>query len=297
MARQARLLAAPHALCSSAPLWTIHADYPMTIHFISGLPRSGSTLLSALLRQNPRIHAAMSSPVATLCSALLERMSANNEYSIFLDTQCRKRLLTGVFGAYYHEVGRELVFDTNRSWTGKMALIQDLYPGSRIVCCVREVSWILDSFEHLFNQNPLQISRILNFAPTPSLYTRIDMLMNSETGVIGQSWSTLREAFFGEHSSRLILVPYDRLARAPLEVLAKLYAELDEPQFVHDIENVEYAEHEFDDQLGVPGLHSVRSKVDYKERPTCLPPDVAQKYKDLSFWTKPSLSSRKVTIL
>jgi sulfotransferase len=26
------------------------------IHFISGLPRSGSTLLAAILRQNPRFH-------------------------------------------------------------------------------------------------------------------------------------------------------------------------------------------------------------------------------------------------
>ncbi|MGA8585530.1 MAG: sulfotransferase [Roseiarcus sp.] len=32
------------------------------LHFISGLPRSGSTLLAALLRQNPRISAGMSSP-------------------------------------------------------------------------------------------------------------------------------------------------------------------------------------------------------------------------------------------
>ena len=35
------------------------------LHFISGLPRSGSTLLSALLRQNPRVHAAMTSPVGS----------------------------------------------------------------------------------------------------------------------------------------------------------------------------------------------------------------------------------------
>jgi sulfotransferase len=33
------------------------------IHFISGLPRSGSTLLSAILRQNPRFHAGMTGPV------------------------------------------------------------------------------------------------------------------------------------------------------------------------------------------------------------------------------------------
>lgn len=33
------------------------------IHFISGLPRAGSTLLAGLLRQNLRVHAAMTSPV------------------------------------------------------------------------------------------------------------------------------------------------------------------------------------------------------------------------------------------
>jgi hypothetical protein len=31
------------------------------IHFISGLPRSGSTLLAAILRQNPHFHATISS--------------------------------------------------------------------------------------------------------------------------------------------------------------------------------------------------------------------------------------------
>ncbi|MEG3936419.1 MULTISPECIES: sulfotransferase [unclassified Microcoleus] len=35
----------------------------MNSHFISGLPRSGSTLLAALLRQNPRFHGAMTSPL------------------------------------------------------------------------------------------------------------------------------------------------------------------------------------------------------------------------------------------
>ncbi|MBD2040099.1 sulfotransferase, partial [Microcoleus sp. FACHB-672] len=52
------------------------------IHFISGLPRSGSTLLSAILRQNPRFHAGMTSPVGALVERMLEAMSENNEYSI-----------------------------------------------------------------------------------------------------------------------------------------------------------------------------------------------------------------------
>jgi sulfotransferase len=43
------------------------------LHFISGLPRSGSTLLAAILRQNPRFHSGMSSPVGALFIALQAR--------------------------------------------------------------------------------------------------------------------------------------------------------------------------------------------------------------------------------
>jgi sulfotransferase len=41
------------------------------IHFISGLPRSGSTLLSAILRQNPALHAGMTGPMGSLVSTRL----------------------------------------------------------------------------------------------------------------------------------------------------------------------------------------------------------------------------------
>jgi hypothetical protein len=50
------------------------------IHFISGLPRSGSTLLSALLRQNRRFHASMTSPVGSLVMTL-ERTPINLYHS------------------------------------------------------------------------------------------------------------------------------------------------------------------------------------------------------------------------
>jgi hypothetical protein len=52
------------------------------IHFSSELPRSGSTLLSAILRQNPRFHAGMTGPVGSLVDAMLRNMRMNNETSI-----------------------------------------------------------------------------------------------------------------------------------------------------------------------------------------------------------------------
>lgn len=39
------------------------------LHFLSGLPRSGSTLLADILAQNPAVHAGMSSPLLGLVSS------------------------------------------------------------------------------------------------------------------------------------------------------------------------------------------------------------------------------------
>lgn len=88
-------------------------DVQNGVHFISGLPRSGSTLLAALLRQNPRFHAGMMSPVGGLFSALMRQMSQENEAAVFIDDDQRVRLLRACFEAYYADIHPEkLVFDT-----------------------------------------------------------------------------------------------------------------------------------------------------------------------------------------
>jgi sulfotransferase len=100
------------------------------LHFISGLPRSGSTLLAALLRQNPRFSAGMSSPVHALFRAMLNETSARNEGSVFIDNDIRKRLLAAVFEACYAEAAPEtVIFDTNRGWTTKLPPLVELVPG------------------------------------------------------------------------------------------------------------------------------------------------------------------------
>jgi len=85
-----------------------------TVHLISGLPRSGSTVLSALLKQNPRFSAAVTSPVASLVGPLLQNMSGASEFAVFFNDERRRTVLKGVFDSYYAEVPADhVVFDTN----------------------------------------------------------------------------------------------------------------------------------------------------------------------------------------
>jgi sulfotransferase len=267
-------------------------------HFISGLPRSGSTLLSALLRQNPRFVAGVTSPVAMLCSNLLHSMSGATEFAGFFTDERRRAIIRGVLDAYYADVSaKEVVFDTNRNWTARTALLGELYPEARIVCCVREVAWVIGSIERLVRRNALQPSKLFNCRSGGSIYARVETLMDPEKGLVGLAWSSLREAWFSEAAERLIVVNYDRLARAPRRVLVGLYEALGEPWFEHDFDKVAYHEPDYDAELGIPGLHTVRPHVEFRERTTCLPPDLVAKYAEVNFWLNPNMNLRNVLVL
>jgi hypothetical protein len=65
------------------------------IHFISGLPRSGSTLFAVILCQNPRFHAAMTSSVGSIYLAVLGALSRRPNMPRHFG---RTRLITGAQG-------------------------------------------------------------------------------------------------------------------------------------------------------------------------------------------------------
>ena len=269
-----------------------------SVHFISGLPRSGSTLLSALLRQNPQFTATMTTPVAMLWGTLLPKMGGKGEFSSFFDDEKRGNILRSTLEGFYHDKdSRQVIFDTNRTWSTKLPLIGHLYPRAKVICCVRSIGWIIDSVERLLRKNPLQTSRIFDFKADGTVYSRVEMLMNSERGLVGLPWSALREAWFSEQASRLIVLDYDRLVENPGEVMEKLYAEIDQPYFEHDFDNVEYDEPTYDTEIGMPGLHHVRQRVGREDRASCLPPDLFRKYADTAFWAEPTMNKRGVIVL
>src|SRR5882757_6610914 len=101
----------------------------MRIHFLSGLPRSGSTLLEGILRQNPRFHAAISSPLAGMASALIRSMSGFNDLSQCMTDTQRQRILHSIFEAYYADLAKDrVVFDTNRAWCALIPALAELFP-------------------------------------------------------------------------------------------------------------------------------------------------------------------------
>ncbi|HEY9040987.1 MAG TPA: sulfotransferase [Rheinheimera sp.] len=253
------------------------------VHFISGLPRSGSTLLAGILRQNPRFHAAMSSPVAGLINGLLEQMGAASESYSFFDDAKRKAICSAVFDAYYQHNDKALIFDTNRNWTARMHQLVELVDDFKVICCVRNPAWIMDSFETIYRKNPFDYSRMFSPATRQTVYSRCESLI-AAGGAVGAAWTALKEAYYGEFSDRLLLVDYELLCLHPERTLELIYRFLGETPFKHDFDNVAYEENEFDQNLGVKGLHSVKKKVSFTSRRSILPPDLFVKYQQMDFW-------------
>jgi sulfotransferase len=270
---------------------------PHTFHFIAGLPRSGSTLLSALLRQNPRFHSSVTSPIYAMVDRMVDAMSAERKYSSFFDDERRARVLRAVFTAYYEDAPQQVIFDTNRMWTANAAMIATLFPQARIICCVRDVFRIIDSFERIVRSNPLQYNSLFNFKNEPSIYGRVQMMMNARDGVIGGPHAALRALWFTELANRLIVVRYDSLTRRPEKTLNELYRLLGEPAFAHDIAAVEGDEEEYDKRIGLPGLHRVRRGVQPGDKPLTIPPDIYETYAKSDFWTSTDENIHGVPII
>jgi sulfotransferase len=264
-------------------------------HFISGLPRSGSTLLSAILLQNPRFHAGMTSPVGALFSGVLEQCSAGSEFGAVIDTDMRRRLLRGLLDAYYADkADKPVVFDTNRQWSSRLPAISDLFPKAKVIACVRNVAWVMDSLERLYRANPYENTKLFGDAvERNTVYSRCETLAQRNR-LVGFAWAALKEAYYGEHADSLLIVDYDLLTQAPERVLRLVYDFIGEPWFEHDFEHLAYDAPAFDQALGVAGLHKVKPKVALQSRRTILPPDLFKQYADLSFWLDGSASAANV---
>lgn len=265
----------------------------LKIHFISGLPRSGSTLLETILRQNPGFHASMSGPLAEMFGNLSRSMSGANETAIFISQEQRRRILRSIFEAYYAQLSNKVIFDTSRSWCGLLPALAELFPDSRIVCPVRNPAWIIDSVERHIQANALQPPRMFNHEPFGNVYTRLDVL---NKGFVGSALNNLRQAWYSEYADRLIAVRYKSLTEHPAETIRGLYDLLGEEPFTHDFDHLEHDEPSFDAYLGLPGFHKVSGPVRAVTRKTILPPDLFNQH-DHEFWDMPGQNPRGVKVL
>ena len=271
---------------------------PRKFHFISGLPRAGTTLLAAILNQNPRFRAGMTSPLADIMGVVMAEASSKNDFSFDVSDDQRVALLRGLVENFYsHQAGADVMFDTSRLWCSRMQLLNTLFPGVKVIACVRKLAWVLDSMERLVRRQPVSVSKVFRFDTNTTVYSRIEALTDPR-GMVGFAYQATKEAFYGPQAqNHLLMLTYESLESDPAAAMRAVYEFLDEPSFEHDFDHIEYNADEFDARVGMPGLHSVRPKVESTERQPILPREIFGRFANEAFWLDPRNNVNQVRIV
>ena len=255
-------------------------------YFISGLPRSGSTLLSAILKQNPEFYADIASPLQGIVTNTINFMTGC-ESNLNITEERRKNILLSLFEGYYSFIEKPVIFDSSRGWTKNTALVQELFPNTKILCCVRDIVWIINSFEIINNKSPFYTNTLVKEQLSGNVFSRSDGMMDNNDGVIAGPWIALQEGF-AINPEMTYFVEYDNLCKNPENEMRNIYKFLEQPYYSHDFDNVEYSNHNFDMSCNLKDLHTVRKKVEYKEQRKVLPKEVWEKYESMNmeFWKR-----------
>lgn len=241
-----------------------------TIHFISGLPRSGSTLLANILAQNPRFQATATSGILEILLAVRNTWDKVYEFRAAVDRAedeaARARVLRGILESYHAARERPVVFDKSRGWLAHLEMAEAILDRpARVLVTVRDPRDVLASFERLWRSaashhlSPAEAQSPHDFQTVEG---RCEYWARHDQAV-GLSYNRIKDALHRGFADRMHFVRFDDLTRAPGATLRSIYEFLGEPPFDgHDFQHVEQVTAEDDRVYGFPDLHTIRARVE-----------------------------------
>lgn len=258
------------------------------VFYLSGVPRSGSTVLASLLNQNPDFYVTQTSPVLDAMQTISSawgRLSAN-----VLDQEPAqlKNILNGIHSSAYNHTPASYIVDKHRAWPANINYIQavtDARP--KIICTTRNISEIIASFIILIDktdgvsyidQELLSTGKPINTA------TRARLLWEKYINV---PWSSLRKGW-EQHPDCLKFVDYADIINNPELTLSDIYKFLGVPNYTGHTTTKLQPMRENDEAWGLPGLHNIRPTLKKTSPPASdiLGKELAEYYNSLSleFW-------------
>ncbi len=243
----------------------------LPIFFVSGLPRSGSTLLMNLLAQNPLFHATPTNDLLELIINVRNTWTNMVSFKSQGIETVKPRIISSIKGSIYGFFEKEFeegktVFDKSRGWIANIELLEEILDRPvKIIVTIRDVRAIVSSFEKLHRKS--QLTKIAPstdaFYDIQSINGRAKQILNIQS-VLGLSITRFRDAIDKGLADRLVVIPYDKLTTQTKEIMYQLHDSLNLERFEYDPDNVLQTTKE-DDSIHGMDLHKIRNKVEYQK--------------------------------
>lgn len=218
-----------------------------TLHFLSGIPRSGSTVLAAILNQNPMLH------VSTTSGMMLALDSLANSWKKIpllnkndLERKNLAQIMRVMIDAFYENKKAPVIIDKSRGWPipeimHSMCQVLDKKP--KIIATVRSVQDCAASFVRIAKPDNLD------------KFIAEDQLINH----LRATYIALQEGYeFAPEN--FLFVEYEDLVANPKEQINRIHKFLELPSFEYDFNNIDGSSVAEDDEElhGFVGMHDIK---------------------------------------
>jgi sulfotransferase len=230
-----------------------------TLHFIAGLPRSGSTLITNILKQNPNIHGESVSSLASIfgsVNASWNNYESNQEYN---NVAAKKGVLSSILNGYHKHIDKPIIFDKDRGWIPLIPMIESVTGQQvKILVCVRNPAEILTSFEKLRKDNPLFFTRADQSLREGSSIAGRAYYYAGPDGAMGMAHRHIKDSIVMGYLDRFLFVDYNRFCNTPKAQTKRIYDFFEIPHFEHNFTNIVQEEKYNDLAVGLPNLHKIK---------------------------------------
>lgn len=251
---------------------------------MAGLPRSGSTVLSALLNQNPDVYSSPQTDLIGLLYKLESEIPNFQSYRAGLLYQGYASVMHNMTDNFYNHIDKPVIIDKNRGWGTPYNwdnLSGYVNPEGKVILTMRPILEVLASFvkisresqkttKHLQYLNPdLWVSDYRNETDAVVDYL---MMPNGEIDRAIFSIANLLK----NHSEKVLVVWFDDLLNNPQITLDGIYNFLEVKNYDNDFGKIVAVDKHNDlSGYGVLGLHDVKKKL---TRPKTNPADYLSDY-------------------
>lgn len=262
---------------------------------MSGLPRSGSTLLRSILNQNPNIHIDPVSPMVELFYYNDEYFKSSEQYLAYKKPESAYKLISGLIDSYYFDVQEPFIIDHCRAWVNNIERARTyITEDVKILCPVRDVTEVLTSFITLMHRNTKEPNFVdielekLGYPPTDD--NRCEYLMGPDGIVYQALWAQYQAFLRGDDKKHLHMIEYNDLVSKPQETMDGIYRFYGIDSYQHDFDNIFNHHREDESQWKLEDMHHVRRKLgkQSKDPKEVLSPEILHKFSNLEYWKNPN---------
>lgn len=259
-------------------------------YFISGLPRSGSTLLCNILAQNPDFHTTGTSGIMDVIFGVRNQWDNLIEFKASPNPDAKLRVMRGILENYFSDTDKPVVFDKCRGWLSLIEMAEFILGHkAKIIVPVRDIRDVLASFEKLWRENSAEnqnMGEAQDYFRFQTVKGRVNYWMqdNQPTGL---AYNRIVDALQRGFADRMLFVRFEDLTTNPKQTMQDIYKFLGKDYFEHDFNNIEQVTFEDDSIHGFKNLHQIRKQVRPVESSwEKVLGKFAEPYGNLNFWNK-----------